>query len=624
MTEDILQLPLNDEPSPESEGFSLSEREAKKLKHRLRISERYREKEFRCHYDTSLRLYQGKHWPEAQGGLGGEESRVIVNMVYPTVQTKVSTIGFRYPEFNLTPINQQSQERAKLATSAMRYEWKISNTQREAVRALNDKELWGIGVVQTGWEYRTKQGINRKDGREETPEADTLDFAAMARAVSEKGEPSEETPEEDVIADQFYCKRISPWNFLVDPEGDWVLDDHEYVAYCEMVPLSVIKKDPRLKNNKDLKGTSRGALSFLDNQYQGKDEAEHPTDIKRVKVFHYYEKRRQLYAMFTDEHDKPLMSEKWSWEHGRYPFRVLHSPKLQDVWYDQTPVELIQSQQEEINVTRTMLRNHLRRFTRKYSVARGMLDRNAKQQLKSAIDGGIVEHNGGPEAKVIMPIDHAPMAPELYKSDEWAIRDMRFMTGLDEYDLNTVGKTRRTAQEVAQIRQAGGSRAQSDAQAFEQFCAEIGEDLLDLMMQFSTKIQSIPIYDQNDNVGEWSNFSSEDIKGEYIVSVYIGSTMPKNRLEQQQQAIQLLSILTPYAQMPDPTTGGPLINIKAALKAVLATFPDIKNISEILTPDPPPVDPMTGMPMPPPGMQPPGPPQGPQQPPPMPGGPPPL
>jgi hypothetical protein len=612
MPEDIL-LPIDEGASPETqdEAPSLSEREAKKLKARLRISERYREREFKSHYETSLRLYKGKHWPERSDGASGDESRVIVNMVYPMVQTKVSTIGFRYPEFTLTPLNLQSSEKARLATAAMRYEWKISRTQREVCRALHDKEIFGVGVVQTGWEFRTKSGVNRKDGREETAGelGEPLDFEAMARAVSEEGAPSAETPEEEVIVDQFYCKRISPWNFLVDPEGDWVLDNHEYVAYCEMVPLTELRKDPRLKNTRELKGNSKGHHSFLDQEYQGKDEQHHPTDIKRVKVYHYYEKKRQLYAMFTDEHDKPLLVERWSWEHGRYPFRVIHSPKLQDCWYDQTPVELIQSQQEEINVTRTMLRNHMRRFTRKFSCARGMLDRNAKQQLKSAIDGGIVEHNGGPEAKVIMPIDHAPIPAEVYKSDEWAIRDIRYATGLDEYDLSSVGKTRRTAQEVAQIRQAGGSRAQADAQTFEMFCAEVGEDLLDLMMQFATKIQEIPIYGPNDNIAEWSNFSSDDIKGEYLVDVYVGSTQPKNRIEMQQQYIGLLQILAPILPQPNPSTGLPYGNVQALIKGLLQQFPDIHNIDEILTPDQPPMMPPMGLD----GMQPMPPMEGPPQ-----------
>jgi hypothetical protein len=221
-----------------------------------------------------------------------------------------------------------------------------------------------------------------------------------------------------------------------------------------------------------------------------------------------------------------------------------------------------------------------------------MLDRQAKNQLKSSIDGGIIEHNGGPEARVIMPIDHAPLAPEIYKTDEWAIRDMRFMTGLDEYDTNTVGKTRRTAAEVSQIRQAGGSRAQSDAQMFEQFCAAIGEDLLDLMMQYSDKTRSIPIYDENDQIADWANFTADDIKGDFLVDVYIGSTQPRNSMELQQTYAWLLQTLAPFSQTPDPETGGPLINLKALVKNLLSAFPDLHNVQDILTSPPPPPPPM--------------------------------
>jgi hypothetical protein len=583
-----LMPPVPDTPAdPDDDKISLSAKEASKLKQRLKISEKFRNSDFKSHYDTSRRLVKGKTWAEGKGPTTNE-SRVIVNILKPIVRTKVATIGFRYPEFDLTPMTQQSADRAHIATSAMRYMWKVSKTQREVVRALHDKEVYSFGVVMTGWQFETKAGVVRKDGREEVAGEgdDALDFAKMAEMVSKTGEPTTATPPDDIIVDQFYCRRISPWNFLVDPEGDWVLDNHEFLGYIENVPVSQIKKDPRLKNNADLKGDSRGLSTFLDEDVR-QDETKHPTDIKRVKVYHYFEKARQLYVMFCEEHDKPLLVEKWAWEHGRYPFRILHSMKDEDLFYDDTPVEEVMSQQEELNVTRTALRNHIRRGARKYGVARGMLDRIAKEQLKSSIDGAIVEHNGGPGDKVINPIEHAPLIPEIYKTAEWAMEDVRFMTGLDEYDTNTVGKTRRTAEEVSQIRQAGGSRAQQDAQAFEQLCAEVGEDCLDLMMQYAQRVVSIPVYGPNDNVQAWSGFTADDIKGEYIVDVYIGSTQPKTSVQTQQTYSWLLQTLAPYAQMPDPATGGPTINIKALLKGLLSAFPDIRNVDEILTPNPP-------------------------------------
>src|SRR3954471_19658786 len=160
MTTDETMLPLEptegeaSDTESEASSFKLSAKQAMKLKQRLRISERYREKEFKPHYDASLRLVRGIHWPEGKGS-SDDECRVIVNMAYPIVTTKVSTVGFRYPEHNLTPLNRQSAERAKLATAAMKHEWKISDTQREAVRALHDKEVFKFGVVMTGWEFKT-------------------------------------------------------------------------------------------------------------------------------------------------------------------------------------------------------------------------------------------------------------------------------------------------------------------------------------------------------------------------------------------------------------------------------------------------------------------------------------
>jgi hypothetical protein len=107
------------------------------------------------------------------------------------------------------------------------------------------------------------------------------------------------------------------------------------------------------------------------------------------------------------------------------------------------------------------------------------------------------------------------------------------------------------------------------------------------MMQHSTKIQSIPIYGQNDNIQEWGEFSRDDIKGEYIVEVFVGSTMPRRSYDNQQMYVGLLQGLAPFAQMPGPM-GGPMINFQALIKGLLQAYPDIKNVDEILTPPPPP------------------------------------
>jgi hypothetical protein len=47
--------------------------------------------------------------------------------------------------------------------------------------------------------------------------------------------------------------------------------------------------------------------------------------------------------------------------------------------------------------------------------------------------------------------------------------------------------------------------------------------------------------------------------------------------------------------MPDPMTGQPMINVKALLKGLLANFPEIRNVDEILNTAPPPMAGVPGM-----------------------------
>src|SRR5207253_3776252 len=93
-----------------------------------------------------------------------------------------------------------------------------------------------------------------------------------------------------------------------------------------------------------------------------------PADVKRVKLYHYYEKARRLHVVMCDEHDKPLMEESWSWQWDRYPFRVRQNVGDTDQFWGIPGPLLIEHQQKELNEARSQLSDHRRRFVPKFQV----------------------------------------------------------------------------------------------------------------------------------------------------------------------------------------------------------------------------------------------------------------
>lgn len=584
-----------EEPTASGKGPKLKPAEAKALKERLKCSERYMKLAFAPAYERCLKLWKGEHW--AKRRTPSEQHRVVVNYILPNIVTKVASYAFAYPDFIVRPETQASAGSADIAKAALAYEWRKANVQREARRAAQDKELFNVGVVMTGWRFETDE-VCLTDERQPV-EGEPVDHAAVLAAVEAGQALPQPTPADKVRKDEIYCKRLNPKSFRIDPEADWVLDDARYCGYVEIVRLEDVKQDKRYKNTRDLKGTTKNTEAFLDDAQQDLDDAERSSDLKRVCLWHYFEKRRRLHVVFCDEHDNPLLVEEWHWEFDRYPFRLLFGPLLQDEFYGTPMPLLLEPMQREINETRSQLHTHRNRFNRKFQVARGTLDAQAKKQLRSGEDGTVVEHNGALGSSPIVPIQDAQLQPEVYQSDRIAQQDMAKVSGLDAYESGLIPSKRLTSGEVGAIQTSGAARMKQDAQQFEEFCAGIAQDCLDWLKQYAVKTRSLPIYDADQNVAEWQDYSREQIQGDFDIQVFVGSTQIKNSEDEIKDIGFLFQTLTPFIQAG-------LVNPKPLIEQMLKRFTWLRNVQDIVNPPPPPLPP--GGPGGPPGM--PGPDQG--------------
>lgn len=599
---------------PEQRITSLSKSEALKLKQRMVRSDKYMQRTFKSNYDRCYRLWMGRHWREQQ--IPSPDHRVVVNYLAPIIQTKVDSIAFNpVPDFILRPLTEASAGNAEIATQALKYEWRRASAARETKRALFDKELFGFGVVQTGWEFVTDEVELFNDRRPvegEPPDAEDVTEAILAGKDPADTEPP--VPAAKVRKDQFWVRRINPKDFRIDPEATWVIEDAAFIGYVEERPLDELKKDKRYRNTRQLKGNNRNLAGYLDEVTLKMADELQPSDIKRVRLHHYYEKRRRLHCVFVDEHNLPLLVEQWQWKQDRYPFRAIFSPLAMDSFYPEQPSPiLLEPMQREINETRSQIHIHRRRYNRKYQCKRGVLDAQAKKQLRQAADGLVIEHNGQ-NPNDIVPLQDAPLQPEVYEADKIARQDIITLSAIDQYQMGMTPSKRMTTTEVEQVSQSGGARVQADAQAFEEFCAGVAHDCLDWLEQFAVMTRELPIYGPDQDVTGWGTFSAKDIQGDYFVEVYMGSTMVKDSATEVKDIGFLLQNMMSFFQMPDPMNPGqPMAYAKPLLQQLLRAIPEIRNVKEILQPPAPPPPPFAppGLPGAPPGPTGPGGPGGP-------------
>lgn len=556
--------------------MKLKDSDIKSIKRRIRLAEQFNEKELKDKFVRSLELYEGCQWPDRRKY--SERSRVVVNYILHVTETSVHSVAFKYPEFTIQPETKEGAGTERVAKAALRWSWNKAGAQRELKRAFKDSKIFGTGVVYQGWLFETWEGERFEDGRPAQVGDEEQDTTPNPSAETY----TETVTTAEVREDRWFIKRINPGYFFVNPECDRVFENASYCGYWELRPLEEVKKNKHFQNTRQLKGSTANLNRWFDQiiQREVKDELCVPSDLKRVKLYHYFEKQRRIHAIFCDEHDKPLFIEQWGWEFDKYPFEVIQNPGSEDEFWGMSLPLSIEHQQRELNESRSQLSNFRRMANPKFQTQGNTLSDKAKNELKSADPLVIVEHNGGiPES--IIPIQQPTIQPEVYTTEERLLKDMQTIAAIDPYDLGNVPTKRQTTSETQAVQNQGGARMQNDRQEFEDLCARVATDCIRWLKQYSVKTRSIPIYDEQDNVMGWQDFTRDQIVGDYDISVFATSTMAPNSQNQMQDIGFLLQSLNPLLQLlPVAQQSG--INLIPLVKQVFNSIPSIRNVNEII------------------------------------------
>lgn len=570
-----------DEGTGPARGLYLKRGEAKILKDRLRRSIAYYEKRFKDPADRCLRMWRGDHWNLGDfPNMQPDQHALVVNYIKHIIQTKNDATCFNPAEIVVKPLNREGERNAPTARIASNYEYKEANAHREAKRTHFDKELFGFGVLMTGWEFWTDD-IYLVDGRQ-TVEGEEPEAEALNRAV-EEGKPLPAPVARDKVRrDNFYSRRLDPRRFLVSPEGDWVLQNHEYCGYREIVPLDEVKalgKAGKFENTASLKGSMKNLDEFCDGLYpKNQSGFEPPSDVKRVELWHYFEKKRRIHCIFAEESEKPLLVEEWPWPHDRYPFHCLFGPRTQDDFYPDRPQVLDwEHMQREINLHRSLQATHAGSNAQFFTVAEGSIDEANKQILSSTTPNRVVTVKTQSAQGAIAAGPQTQINPDAHQAVRQAEDDLATLSLLGDYALGNVSTKRMTTTEVEAIQGQGGARKQAEVRDFEEFCAGIARDLLDWLQQFAVRTRLLPIYADDDpmRVQEWIEYDATLIKGDYDLEVYVGSTEVKNTQGRVEEIGFVLQALQPYVQMG-------AVNPTELVKQFLGLFPDIKNLDAIV------------------------------------------
>ncbi|MBA3760128.1 MAG: hypothetical protein H0X07_06300, partial [Gemmatimonadales bacterium] len=532
--------PLASVPSTAPKGTRLRPGEAKSLKQRMDVAEKYYEKVFKPWFDDATRMMKGEHY-EGES----DDHQVVVNLMPHVIQTQVYSTTFHLGELIVKPKDRLGHENLEVAEHVTACELRQANAMRENRRAYKDSRIVGFGVVCTGWEFETDD-VHLTDGRQQV-EGEEPEPEAVTRAVEEGKDLPPPIPRAKVRKDNFYVKRLDPRNWRVSPEASWVLADAPYCGYVEYRDVAEVKNDPRYKNTSKLKGSCDHLEGYLNSQNQPEGDREDLTgDLKRVKLIHYYERRRRLHVVLTDEDDRPLLVEKWHWEHDEYPFLAVFAEPGEDGWYQRPPVLELKHCQQELNNFHTQLAIHIRRFVRKYVAREGDFDPNAEKALESGRDGTIVFTTAQDAHNALTPIQDAQLSPDVYGSERIAMERISLMSALSAYDTGRAPTKRMTQDEAQMVGGAGEARKQAARAAYEELCAAVARHCLALNQQYAMRTRSYPV-EVDGKISTWVDWTADQIRGDYSFELYVGSTEIKSKASVAEEIGFLLQSLAPFA-----------------------------------------------------------------------------
>ena len=577
-------------------------------KERLEVAKRWRHDEgYEDKWRRMIDLYRGKtYWDVSSTGLPTD--RISVNLAFSTINVIAPSVAVNHPKITVVANREDDADRAVFVEAIVNYLWRHHDYRKPFRRTVKDFLILGHGWLKIGWKFVEEERQRSESEIEEdyaTAQVEVSDFGyenpELAGDLPTDQQMQDSIPftQMEIVEDQPFVERISPFDMFIDPEAT-CMEDAKWVAQRIVRPIEEVRRDKRFR-----KGVRQNlqADSGLKIRWENDEERDRYSDlVERVTLYEYYDLDEGLISVCADGADDYLLDPTPMPYNFGHPFVLLRNYDIPDSFYPMGDLEAIESLQEELNKTRSQMVNHRKRYARKYLYHERSFGPEGREALESDDDGRfvpVVDENR-PLGEVVVPLPQVPLAPEMYNHSTIIENDVNTVSGVSEYARGQMPEIRRTATEASIIADAGNARA-SDKLAMVEICiGEVARHVIQLMQQYMTRDQMVRITGKDDQQ-YYVAYTRDDIIGEFDFSVEGGSTQPLNETARRQQAISLMNAIAPLV--------GTVIDPAELARYVLQFGFGVENPERFLVQQQPQMPPMGGPPpeggVPPQGMAPP-------------------
>ena len=406
-------------------------------------------------------------------------------------------------------------------------------------------------------------------------ELSATDYAALGLGVTYVDWELQKDEDGKIVKDEPFVLHLPYKDFLIDPRGTTEnIYEADHMIRKFVMPTKMLKKDKRYKHTKGISGDTKLSADL----YTDKDLSE-CTTLYRIWCID----EGASYVM-TEGNDKILRTipNKLGRE---YPFVLMQNYKMPEELMPYGEVKVLYEPQKVLNKIFSLIMTHAKRVSTRQYAANSKIKKEELRKLKDAKDGEVlmVEGNTNPN-EAIGVIQDAPLSSDVYRAYELINNAVVQLTSISQYRRSIMPQQQRKATEAAYIEQGTELSVNSKAEDIKEHHEEISRKLFKLITH-EDNIDTKEVTYKNEKTGEWDTikYNNQSFPGEYKFRWESGVEGPLNKATRQQKALGLLQTLANMTRL-NPVIAQ-TVNWTELLKSTLKDF-DIKNIDEILSPDP--------------------------------------
>ncbi len=499
------------------------------------------DEKFEC--STLEKYYEGFQWK----GQKPSDDRYVINKIFETVQIKLDSFIPAQLKFLVSAAAQSMDYDIETATHSANLKEDTLNTLTQNPDAVFTEELgmaykdsfFRFGIMEVGYSADWIQNPNAP----KPPLNSDVD-----KSISGPPKIFKKIPQELPVNERVFFKHIPASTFRVGGIDHKYLQRCGWCGYYEWVDRNDLMAIPGLLNKKKLSQST--GMTYNDQIAAGDKTTYKENNNDNIKIWHLWDMKNKLQTIFVD--GVCTISEKGFKRLPLFDYRPDKS-LITNGFYPIPPVHHWISPQNEINEIREQLKNHRRRFNRKFQVMVGAVDDAEIEKFETGQDGALITVK---RENAISAIQSSSLGVEGDKSAVLSSDDLNQISGTSAEVRGVADRT--TATQANIISQKSQTRENAERERIVKWLARIGrETLLVARDRFTLGIWAAVESDNKEsflgevqeNLPSYKWVTTEDLNDGYDFRIIVDVTT-LSAASQEQEEKKLLKFLSYTTQFP--------------------------------------------------------------------------